>query len=332
MVTDIPRLVRDLIPLTRSIERMSVACVHTTRPKYLVFASDPRRPAFVVQFGTGAQLERTHRALLHLHARLPDTVAESLVCAPFSASEHVHIQSGLPGLPWFRVADLCQDRADWISLVHRCLGVLNRLQTAVTESEQWTGSARLGRELRERLKRSRVAIPASHADTIARWTEALDRMGDVPAAWQHGDFSVNNLLIEDRGIGVIDFDEFGDTLMPLHDEMGLALSFPLSQHGACPLTIGECLDMCLAPAISRGGFSPDAVRGLLLHHLLWRIEQCHDCPPRDGLRATLTRYVQDLLLTPERLLAAEDLSHSYRDAGRMPSATPAAGVAGGRAG
>ena len=306
MVIDIPRLVRELIPLTRSVERMSVACVHTTRPKYLVFGPDPCRPAFVVQFGPGEELQRTHEALLHLHARLPDAVSESIVCTPFNAGESVHIQSGLPGLPWFRVADLCHDRADWIALVRRCLAVLARLQDAVADRPQWTGHVHLGSALRDRLSASRDPMVGAHRATIAPWLAALDAIGWAPAARQHGDFSVNNLLIADAGIGIIDFDEFGGTMMPLHDEMGLALSFPLSQHGACPLTTHECLHLCLAPASSRGRYGADAVRGLLLHHLLWRIEQCHGCPTREGLRATLTRYVHELLVTPEGLLGDRD--------------------------
>src|SRR5918999_1521769 len=155
MLLDIPHLVRDLVASSRSIEGMSVACVHTTRPKYLVFAADARRPAFVVQFGPGEQMERTHDALLRLHERLPDAVAESLICARVGADECVHIQSGLAGLPWFRVADLCRSREDWQALVERSLAVLTRLQRAIAETPDWNGHVSPGRELRERLQMSR---------------------------------------------------------------------------------------------------------------------------------------------------------------------------------
>lgn len=307
MVIDIPHLVRELIPLTRSIEGMSVACVHTTRPKYLVFAADPQRPAFVVQFGPGAQMARTHHALLRLHARLPDVVAESLVCAEINGGDCVHIQTGLAGLPWFRVADICASRADWMALLERSLTVLMRLHVAVADSPEWTCDVNPGHELRERLQATREPGLRAGAEPIARWLSALDRLGPVRGAWQHGDFSVNNLLIADSEIGVIDFDEFGDTSMPLHDEMGLALSFPLSQHGLCPLSIKECLHRCLAPALARGRVAADAVPGLFLHHLLWRIERCEDYPARAGLRATLRRYLHRLLDQPEELLGEADL-------------------------
>jgi hypothetical protein len=307
MVLDIPHLVRDLLPGTRSIERMSVACVHTTRPKYLVFAGNCSRPAYVVQFGPVEQMERTHQALMRLHARLPDAVAQSLVCARVGVDECVHIQSGLGGFPWFRVADLCRGRADWLALVHRSLAVLARLQTAVGETAEWNGYVAPGRELRDRLHMSRAMTGAGELPTVGAWADTLDALGHVPAKYQHGDFSVNNLLIGDSDIGIIDFDEFGDTKMPLHDEIGLALSFPLSQHGACPLSLRECVHLCLAPAVAAGPFDIDCIPGLVLHHLLWRIERCEGYPARAGLRIALTGYVRDLLADPDKLLGCQDL-------------------------
>jgi hypothetical protein len=307
MVLDIPHLVRDLLPATRSIDRMSVACVHTTRPKHLVFAGNCSRPAYVVQFGPVEQMERTHDALMRLQARLPDAVARSLVCARIGVDECVHIQTGLGGLPWFRVADLCRGRADWLALVRRSVAVLARLQTAVSENAEWNGCIAPGRELRERVQMSRDTSAAADPPAIEAWAGTLDALGHVPAAYQHGDFSVNNLLIGESEIGIIDFDEFGDTMMPLHDEIGLALSFPLSQHGACPLSLRECLHACLAPAMAAGPFDVECLPGLVLHHLLWRIERCEGCPARAGLRVALTRYVRELLADPEGLLGCQDL-------------------------
>jgi hypothetical protein len=100
---------------------------------------------------------------------------------------------------------------------------------------------------------------------------------------QHGDFSVNNLMVAPEGIAVLDFEEFGLTNMPLHDAFGLALSFDWSQNGRCPLTLAECLASCLAPA------HPDAdvTTALLLHHLLWRINRCAGQPARAGVCARL---------------------------------------------
>lgn len=304
MLLEIPDLVRQLVPRARSIETMSVACVQTTHPKYLVFNGNPERPAFVVQFGPKAQMQRTHRTLVRVHAGAGDIVPQSLVCTSMRDDEYVQIQTGLSGLPWFRVADSCRTREDWLNLLHRGLQALDRLQAAIAGVAEWTGAVHPGRELRALVEGSRELHEAGIAAAAGPWTDTLDRLGPVFTAYRHGDFSVNNLLIGDSSIGIIDFDEFGETMMPLHDEIGLALSLPLSQEGVCPLSARECLQVCITHALDRGGVSEDAVPGLLLHHLLWRIERSRGLATRERLRATLTRYASELLGNPHALLAA----------------------------
>jgi len=304
MLLEIPDLVRDLIPRARSIEAMSVACVQTTHPKYLVFNGNAERPAFVVQFGAREAMERTHRTLVRVHAGAPAVVPQSLVCTPAAGDEYVHIQTGLPGLPWFRIADRCRSRADWVSLLHRGLAALGQLQAAVAAVPEWTGTVYPGRELRALVESSRELHDVGLTADATAGIERLDRLGPVFTAYRHGDFSVNNLLIGDTSVGIIDFDEFGETMMPLHDEIGLALSLPLSQQGVCPLSVRECLEICVTPAIARGDVAAPAVPGLLLHHLLWRIERCRAWQTRERLRATLARYVSELLAHPQSLLTA----------------------------
>jgi hypothetical protein len=302
MLLEIPDLVRNLVPRARSLD-MSVACVQTTHPKYLVFNGNPARPAFVVQFGPRDQMERTHRTLVRVHAGAGDIVPQSLACAVVAGDECVQIQTGLPGLPWFRVADRCRSRNDWVNLLHRGLAALRRLQVAIAAVPEWTGTVHPGRELHALVQRARELQEAGLTSKVTPWIDSLDRLGPIVAAYRHGDFSVNNLLIDDARIGIIDFDEFGETTMPLHDEIGLALSLPLSQQGVCPLTVRECLDVCVTPAVTRRDVPAEAVPGLLLHHLLWRMERCRDWPTRKRLRATLAGYVSELLANPQALLA-----------------------------
>jgi hypothetical protein len=313
MLLEIPHLVRDLVPGARSVETLSVACVQTTHPKYLVFNGNPARPAFVVQFGPREQMERTHRTLLLVHAGAGDIVPQSLACASVGAGECVQIQTGLPGLPWFRVADRCRSRADWLNLLHRGLAALRQLQGAIAAVPEWTGTVDPGRELRALIQASRELHTADLSSKAAPWIDSLDRLGPIVTAYRHGDFSVNNLLIGDAQIGIIDFDEFGETMMPLHDEIGLALSLPLSQEGACPLSVRECLEVCVTPAITRGDVPAAALPGLLLHHLLWRIERCRDWPTRARLRATLTGYVRELLANPDGLLNPNVMMENIQD-------------------
>src|SRR5919108_4905192 len=111
-------LVRQLLPGLLQRGRPSVACIRTTRPKYLVFDNDSTRPACVVDFGPADRLLRVDRILSELHHRVLGGVPRSLCCSPWRDRMYVHIQEGLPGTPWFRVAD----RPTTISHRRRLLG------------------------------------------------------------------------------------------------------------------------------------------------------------------------------------------------------------------
>ncbi len=76
----------------------------------------------------------------------------------------------------------------------------------------------------------------------------------MPAVWQHGDFSLNNLMVSPDSMAVIDFEEFGLTRMPLHDAFGLAFSFQHSQNDQCPIPLKDCLEQCIAAPASLGRF------------------------------------------------------------------------------
>jgi aminoglycoside phosphotransferase (APT) family kinase protein len=109
----------------------------------------------------------------------------------------------------------------------------------------------------------------------------------MTAVAQHGDFSLNNLMVASDGMAVIDFEEFALTWMPLHDAIGLGLSFSMSQDGRCPISVRDCVERCIGGPRAVAAFDPGVLRALLLHHLLWRINQSHGVPARARLRTVL---------------------------------------------
>jgi hypothetical protein len=44
------------------------------------------------------------------------------------------------------------------------------------------------------------------------------------------------------------------------------------------------------------------VPALLLHHLLWRVNQCHGLPRRAPLRETLLAWIDQLAVAPQTFL------------------------------
>lgn len=307
MFVDVVPIVNQLVPGLLTHRRPSVACIRTTRPKYLVFDEDARRPACVVEFGEAERLLRVDAILSELYQRCPGAVSRTLACAPWGSGNAVHIQEGLAGLPWFRLADTLPTPAAWQSLVDRAVDVMQRLHAAIAAVPGWVGTVDVGASLADQVRLCRV----NRSPMAPRFLQQVEECGNrltglapVPTIWQHGDFSLNNLMVSPDSMAVIDFDDFGVTSMPLHDAFGLAFSLHLSQNDQCPIALERCLEQCIAATTSRERFDDDTVRALLLHHLLWRINQSHGHPTRARLRERLTAYAEQVAAASGNGLAA----------------------------
>jgi hypothetical protein len=306
MLADVVPVVHQLAPGLLTSSHPSVAWIRTTRAKYLVFDADATRPVCVVEFGDAERLRRVHAILLELHRRCPGDVPRPLASAPWVAGTAVHIQEGLPGVPWFRLADSLPSADAWRSLLDRAVAVMQRLDAAIIAVPAWVGTVDVREALAEQVRVSRRhgALAPLLLLQVEKCGDRLRSLAPLPAVWQHGDFSLNNLMVSPDSIAVIDFDDFGLTQVPLHDAFGLALSFQLSQDGQCPIGAAECVERCLAATTSFGRLDDGTVHGLLLHHLLWRINQCHGHPTRERLRAWLTAAVQRVVWAPGNGLSA----------------------------
>ena len=294
-------LVDELVPglLQRDA---SVACVCTTRPKYLVFNDKAQQPACVVEFGPAERLIRVDRILSELHPRFPDGVARPLCCTSWRNGTYVQIQEGLAGMPWFRLSDGLVSAADWTVMIDRAVTAMLRLHAATRDVPAWNARVLAGAELRRQAAlcgRDASLLSDAVLQRVETWSVELDTHGPMASCWQHGDFSLNNLLVSEATVSVIDFDEFGGTLVPLHDAFGLALSVPLSQNDSCPLALADCIAQCVEPARRDEAVDPAHLPALLLHHLLWRINQCHGLERRSALRHILLGWVAELSEAPE---------------------------------
>jgi hypothetical protein len=154
------------------------------------------------------------------------------------------------------------------------------------------------------LCRSRdIALSGATLARVEEWGRDATDAGPLATCWQHGDFSLNNLLIAADSVAIIDFEEFGGTSVPLHDAFGLALSVALSQGSECTLPRQECIRACVHTAIADEAIEPGCVPALLLHHLLWRVNQCHGLPRRAPLRETLLAWIDQLVAAPQTFLS-----------------------------
>jgi hypothetical protein len=311
VIFEIPDLINELVPGLVDGCHVSVACVRTTRPKYLVFGAATDRPACVVQFGPTDAMEREHHVLTSLHPVVPELVAAPLACAVWRGAFSAQVQSGLPGVPWFRLTDRIRSAQAWGSLGQRAQTALACFHEAVRRVPEWNGTVQAGEELRRQTmlcELNGIHLSGQTHESIDATAELLDSLGRRRHFHQHGDYCINNLLVSRFGIAVIDFEEFGGTMMPWHDEIGLALSLnELSPQGARPLSEAVCAVPMPEYVEWPKPTESDVFRGFILHHLLWRINQCIDRPTRMPMRSSLARAVEQFAgergnsrLTPAR--------------------------------
>ncbi len=308
MILRVAEILHDALPGRFDPRRLSVVALSATHPKFLVFDRDRSRPACVVEMGTVAQMRRHHQVLLGLHARIPGVVPEPLACTQWDLGSAICIQGGLPGLPWFALRREYRNARQWQTLLQHAVRSLRQFQTAVDGEPDWTTTIHAGEALRAQVRASVDAGLMFAPDVVSfvmRRAERLDDLGTIESHWQHGDFSLNNLLVSPQSVGIIDFDEFGETCMPLHDEFGLALSMRLSQEGACDLPWSACLEVCVRDAAERAGYDRLTVEGLLLHHLLWRVRRSFASPARTALRQSLLTILDRFARNPDGWLKSQ---------------------------
>ena len=308
MILHLPEIVERVLPGRFDTRRLSVAALSATHPKFLVFADDRSRPACVVEVGPMPQMQRHHDVLSKLHATIPDLVPEPLACAPWDAASAVCVQGGLPGLPWFALRREYRSARQWQKLLEYAVRALCLFQMAARAERGWIATVEPGNALRAQLDGcvdAGIVFDSPTLRFVTRHAQRLDRLGAIPSHWQHGDFSLNNLLVSQTSVGIIDFDELGETSMPLHDEFGLAISMRLSQEGACDLPWRSCLDTCVSYAAARARYDAETTEGLLLHHLLWRIRRSLVSPSRAPLRQSLLDMLAAFAAEPSGWISPE---------------------------
>ncbi len=321
MLLTVPSIVRRVAPELVRDRAVSVARIRTTRPIYLAFVPDSEWPVSALQFGTRDELLPLHEVMSALHPLVPDLVPDALACEPVSASTWVLVQEGLPGTPWFRLRERLRSIGDWLALRGRAAAALRRLHGAIEGCGRFRVGVDIAGEMRLQLRRyvERYGGAREVVDRVEAIVASLGPLPPRPAFWQHGDYCLNNVLVDEDRLGIIDFEEFGRTAVPLHDEFGLALScdhFMRDLRGAP--TLADQVRACVAPALAERQDLLPHVDALFVHHLLWRVNQCADRPTRKAIGDELTALLLDTLRRPAPACGAFTLSRGADDAPIRP--------------
>lgn len=305
MILDVAAVVARHCRLSDAEARtLTVAFINTTDPVFLLFAPDQAPPRFVAKAGRAAELEPRAAIEARLHALLPEATATPWGVASIDGGRGVMVHSGLAGTPWYRLADRCVTTADWQHLRTRCIAQLRAFEAAVASQPDWTESVRPGERLREVAVQVDEAIAPLGAPVRTLLHEAaadLDALGAVPVTWQHGDFVLNNLLVDDARLGIVDLVDFGAWRLPLLDACALACSFHL-QAGAH--VTWPPVEHDLAAVMVGTPYTPRQKTALFAMFLLAAIRDTLQRPSRATVRLIYLDLLRDLAHQPQRFLDA----------------------------
>ena len=207
----------------------SIACISTSRPIYLVFDQKSEYPVYVVRNMDDPTALYSHKVHDHLYRLVYDLVPEPIGVYEFSGKEY-DIQKGVEGSPWFQLKSKIRTAEERARLEKRMWQTLCDFQAGI-----YAGSTSEACQLKpheELLKAYSLYQDAGEVPSIElkkiieQAVKDLLLFPDCLSIPQHGDFCLNNLIIDTDHITVIDFEDFDITQMPMYDHFTLALSLP----------------------------------------------------------------------------------------------------------
>lgn len=297
---EIESLIRKVAGRLLATEKISIACISTTNPVYLAFSGQSETPCFVVRPANSKSSKANHEVSLRLHQVNKALVPETIGLYEQNGTLY-SVQRGAGGKPWFQLPRNVDTQEKWMTVRTRAIETLRQFHTGVASVPEWTTPVNLGDALRSAYQGfietdNETAYPLrAFADSMA---DELDQLGAWDGIFQHGDFSLNNLLFEENKISVIDLEDFGITAIPLYDEFTLALSLNTLAPKRVNSSLANELTACTQSMKHQYSLSGKTIQALFLCHLLVRLGAWSSAEKRQPYRQKLLHLLKQYTNNP----------------------------------
>jgi len=291
---------RQLIPEWNVNTQLSIVCISTTNPVYLVFANQTSHPELVIRIADSEKIYKAHNITQQLFNEVGDLIPEPITISNFS-NRTFAVQRGVKGTVWFQLGQGISTAAQWNELRGRAITALNQLHAGTRAIENWLTECTPGQELRDGLEKciaTGIRLPLQVKQQVEIMSQQLDRLGTITVFPQHGDYCLNNLIVDANAIHIIDFEDFGITSMPLHDEFSLALSMYAQAPKGINSSIFHELKICTASAADSLGIDSAVFPSFFMHHLLLRLGEWSHNPRRKQYREWLISILESFIIEP----------------------------------
>lgn len=297
-------IVRKLLPELCKNHTLSLICLSTSNPVYLIFIESSHSPDIVARFSQSDDVCKIHQVTERLHKLLGDLIPEPLALVK-DDGQNISMQKGLAGSPWFQLAEKQPCLAQREKTHARAVDTLNQMHLAISSVSDWVKVIRPGDELRRSYKKcidSGTTLPTGTEVVVKQLCKTLDNFGELSSFSQHGDFCLNNLIIDDTQVHIIDFEDFGVTFMPFHDQLTLALSFYKLAPKSAHISLNNAISICINnKALPQQALDTSLLPGFFMHHLLLRLGSWSQSQKRLEYRQWLLSILETFNRSPGSL-------------------------------
>lgn len=257
-----------------NISELSLACISTSNPVYLVFEAKQSAPSLIVRSAGSTDVVKAHKVTESLYQTIPELIPEPVAIVNTEQGEYA-IQRGVSGLPWFQIANEFKSADDWNSLRERALNALDKLHAAIQlqEEERDLNVYLYSQQCLNEALSAGLSLNEAQVKKVQSRLECLKDLPKLPIFSQHGDYCLNNLIIEKDHIHIIDFEDYGMTCLPFFDYFSLALSLSSSTHPNSHLPVEQEVELCTKFFLESYKLTKNQLSTLFLVHLLVRLGQ-----------------------------------------------------------
>ncbi len=275
----------------------SIACVSTSRPIYLVFNKKSDYPAYVVRKLDDTHAFHSNRIHNELYRLVGNLVPEPVGIYE-QAGQKYDVQRGVKGAPWFQIKSKIRSEEERKQLETRMWQTLTNFQAAIraegkSKNERKANKLEPHEELHGAFLHYQTTIEAENTGLrklVELAISGLSQMPGCPSIPQHGDFCLNNMIIDSNHITVIDFEDFAITYMPMYDYFTLALSLPSCSTKPADAA-GVFNQYSLIETAHNFGILETDVKWHFFHHLLLRLGHWSNDEKRSAYRTWLSQVL-----------------------------------------
>lgn len=269
-------------------------CITTSNPVFLAF-SNINAPEYVIHNAEQGEFKIRQDLYKALNPKVSKPLAHII-----KDEQSYIIESGLPGKPWFQLLKSKSLTMDDVK--KRSFDTLKEFEQRVGSVEHWIGLINVVDVFNRQFKQSHSIrkFTSPIVSACSELVKSLPEEYQVKGTWQHGDYCINNLIFAEEQTYIIDFEEFGDTLMPLQDEFSLALSFYIQRETQTLDLLSKDIDYCLK-GLDRNLIPLLSL--LFIYHLLFRLGSWGENPNRSYICGWLQNILTEHIENPGRLFS-----------------------------